>query len=430
MGWSLKNKTYKKFHKIHTAVGLFISFNFLLLSLTGILLLFKDEFSPSPSKPLGEPWVNSLSAGLTETKAQFPKLYPLAAFQDHKKAHWIQIRLGESAKTPLREARKITYDIREKKIRGEAKKEESGFFPWLLELHRELFLGFFGKMYIGFVGFLYVFLLISGFFIYGRMMKKRSFGDIRNPFKLKLADLHKYLGVTSFGWALIVGFTGTLLAFNSLIIKAFQYSTLNQLISKYENSVNSEVSGSGVLGHAIANVQNQNLEGEISFVSFPGTEFGVPGHFVFLMEKFWLGRQQASQILLSSADSGGLREVVNLPFYLKALILSEPLHFGNYGGLLFKIIWLLFALCSLLVMIMGVATYWSRTRKMKEKTRLSPLKNSVPGKVAYAWPLVFIFTIVAGVVGCLFQEGLYFFTSLLLFCIPLVVLVSKARFRV
>jgi uncharacterized iron-regulated membrane protein len=338
--------------------------------------------------------------------------------------------LGKSVATPLREAQKITYDIREKKIRDEAKKEESGFFSWLLELHRELFLGFAGKMYIGFIGFLYVFLLISGFFIYGRMMKKRSFGDIRNPFKLKLADLHKYLGVTSFGWALIVGFTGTLLAFNSLIIKAFQYSTLNQLISKYGNAANSEGPGSGVLGHAIANVQNQNLEGEISFVSFPGTEFGVPGHFVFLMEKFWLGREQASQILLSSADSGGLSEVVDLPFYLKALILSEPLHFGNYGGLAFKIIWLLFALCSLLVMLMGVATYWSRTRKVKEKTRLSPLKNSVPEKVAYAWPSVFILTIVTGVVGCLFEEGLNFFVSLLLFSIPLVILFSKARFRV
>ena len=42
------------------------------------------------------------------------------------------------------------------------------------------------------------------------------------------------------------------------------------------------------------------------------------------------------KVTITLLDVAGIRE---MPWYAKALSLSRPLHFGDYGGLLLKIIW-------------------------------------------------------------------------------------------
>lgn len=64
-----------------------------------------------------------------------------------------------------------------------------------------------------------------------------------------------------------------------------------------------------------------------------------------------------------------------LPWYLRLLLLSEPLHFGNYGGLPLKLIWLAFTLVTLAMSVSGVWVTWATRRERKSRQRM---KRSTP----------------------------------------------------
>jgi uncharacterized iron-regulated membrane protein len=51
-----------------------------------------------------------------------------------------------------------------------------------------------------------------------------------------------------------------------------------------------------------------------------------------------------------------------MPWYLRALEISRPLHFGDYGGMPLKIIWALFDVVAIVVLISGIYLWWKRRK--------------------------------------------------------------------
>ena len=51
------------------------------------------------------------------------------------------------------------------------------------------------------------------------------------------------------------------------------------------------------------------------------------------------------------------------PVYLKALLVSQPLHFGDYGGMPLKIIWALLDVMTIVVIGSGLYLWIVRRRK-------------------------------------------------------------------
>ena len=51
-----------------------------------------------------------------------------------------------------------------------------------------------------------------------------------------------------------------------------------------------------------------------------------------------------------------------MPWYLTALELSRPLHFGDYGGLPLKIIWAVLDLITIVVLVSGLYLWLARRR--------------------------------------------------------------------
>jgi len=68
-------------------------------------------------------------------------------------------------------------------------------------------------------------------------------------------------------------------------------------------------------------------------VVFPGSPFGSPYHYVVWTK----GRTPLTSRLFSpvlvNPRSGALVSVVSMPWYLRVLEISRPLHFGDYGGM-------------------------------------------------------------------------------------------------
>ncbi|HCO91664.1 MAG TPA: hypothetical protein DIT40_11905, partial [Alphaproteobacteria bacterium] len=49
-----------------------------------------------------------------------------------------------------------------------------------------------------------------------------------------------------------------------------------------------------------------------------------------------------------------------LPWYVNALLLSQPLHFGDYGGMPLKVLWALLDSVAILVLISGIYLWLKR----------------------------------------------------------------------
>jgi uncharacterized iron-regulated membrane protein len=51
-----------------------------------------------------------------------------------------------------------------------------------------------------------------------------------------------------------------------------------------------------------------------------------------------------------------------MPWYITALLVSQPLHFGDYGGLPLKIIWAALDLLAIVILGSGIYLWWKRRR--------------------------------------------------------------------
>ncbi|MGE4404413.1 PepSY domain-containing protein, partial [Pseudomonas sp.] len=75
---------------------------------------------------------------------------------------------------------------------------------------------------------------------------------------------------------------------------------------------------------------------------------------------------------LVDAQTGELTDMREMPWYVKTLFLSQPLHFGDYGGLPLKIIWTLLDLVSIVILASGLYLWLGRRKAPLEK-RLAEL---------------------------------------------------------
>jgi uncharacterized iron-regulated membrane protein len=53
---------------------------------------------------------------------------------------------------------------------------------------------------------------------------------------------------------------------------------------------------------------------------------------------------------------------VDLPWYLTALLISQPLHFGDYGGLPMQILWALLDVITIVVLGSGLYLWIARRK--------------------------------------------------------------------
>jgi uncharacterized iron-regulated membrane protein len=65
--------------------------------------------------------------------------------------------------------------------------------------------------------------------------------------------------------------------------------------------------------------------------------------------------------------------VVKMPWYLRALEVSRPLHFGDYGGLPLKVLWALLDLIT--IVLLGSGLYLWIARRQSHAARLARIST-------------------------------------------------------
>jgi uncharacterized iron-regulated membrane protein len=234
----------------------------------------------------------------------------------------------------------------------------------LLKLHTDMFAGLPGKLFLGLMGILFCVAIISGIVVYAPSMRKLKFGTYRQdrPRVVRWLDVHNLAGILLVVWTLVVGFTGVINTWADLVIKIWQFGQLAEMTAQYKDKPPPAKYSS--VEAAVETVRRAELDMRPAFIAFPGTIFSSKNHYAIFMR----GNSPLTSRLLKPAlidvETGKLTDSRPLPWYVATLLLSQPLHFGNYGGMLLKIIWAVLDVITIAVLGTGVYL-WVRRRRSR-----------------------------------------------------------------
>ncbi|WPO44457.1 PepSY-associated TM helix domain-containing protein [Tardiphaga sp. 42S5] len=241
----------------------------------------------------------------------------------------------------------------------------------MLRLHTDMYLGLPGKWFMGVMGFLFMIAIISGVVLYWPFTRRLNFAAIRKQKSRRVLwlDWHNLLGVVTIVWALVVGGTGVINAYAEVMLGIWQRNELAAMAAPYAGKPTPTQLAS--LDKVVGNAMKTTPGMDPAFIAFPGTPFTSTHHFaVFLRGDTPLTSRLVKPVLLDG-ETGEVSDTSELPTYLKAVLVSQPLHFGDYGGMPLKIIWALLTVFTIIVLGSGLYLWAVKRSKVRRGARLS-----------------------------------------------------------
>lgn len=365
----MKATTTRKLLSVHRWCGLIVSLNVALFAVTGVLLMFHEEIDELlgvlPESTGGEV-KTSLAQAIELASAGTPNSTALWASRDPEHAHLGYVGVAPKGAKLFADSKAVAVDLEQGK-RVENLDFEKTFSSMVFQLHAQLLMGPAGALLVGAIGLAFLLSLITGAIIYGPMMVRFRFGTLRKDRALRtlMGDLHKLIGVATFGWNVVVVVTGILLSVGSMLLQFYAATELQQLAAKHGAS--ELVTDFSTVDAAIARAEATSGGRVLQFVALPGSEYASAGHYAIIMH----GKQGLDErmLTLALADARDPSKVEHhgFPLYLRALMISQPLHFGDYGGYPLKVVWTLFALLSLGLAVSGV---WITLSQRKQRAAI------------------------------------------------------------
>ena len=253
----------------------------------------------------------------------------------------------------------------------------TGRFTYIMfKLHVDMFADLPGKLFLGFMGLLFCIAIISGIVVYAPSMRKLDFGTYRKhrPRIVRWLDVHNLAGILLVMWTLVVGFTGVINTWADLVVKMWQFGQLGEMTAEYRDRT---VPTNPTSLNAAVEIAARAVPAGMtpSFVAFPGSFLSSKVHYAV----FFRGNTPLTSRLLKpaliNAETGKLFGTLDLPWYVSTLFVSQPLHFGDYGGMPLKILWAI--LDVLTIIVLGTGVYlWLRRRKTGVSTIRAIAQNS------------------------------------------------------
>ncbi len=360
---------------IHKWTSLVCTLFLLVLCLTGLPLVFREEIGawldddpPYATLPPDTP-AASVDGMVAEGLRRYPGQIVTSIFVDDDEPQ-VLVSMAPSwqAFTADPGSRHwLKFDARTASLLKESDppgRQHLGFLNLMLHLHQDLFADLAGELFLGAMGLFFVTALVSGVVLYAPFMRRLPFGTVRlgRSRRLKWLDLHNLLGVVVLAWMLVVGFTGVVNELSTPLFALWQRTEVQAMLRPWQGQAVPAATGLSSPDAAFRTARQAVPGMQVISLVYPGSRFGTPYHY-FLWAK---GNTPLTSRLFSpvlvDARTGALAAIVRMPWYLRALELSRPLHFGDYGGMPLKIIWALLDLVTIAVLGSGLYLWLSRRR--------------------------------------------------------------------
>ncbi|MBS0452807.1 MAG: PepSY domain-containing protein [Proteobacteria bacterium] len=362
---------------IHKWSSLVCTVFMLLLCLTGLPLIFHHEIGhllgtevEAPELPVDQARKRaSLDDVLKAANALYPeRVVQFVSQEENSDKVWFVTLTPTPA--PTYDFKSVAVDARTGQVLAQPKVDE-GFMWVMLKLHVDLFAGLAGKLFLGFMGLLLLVAIVSGVVLYSPFMRKLEFGTVRRERRprLKWLDLHNLLGIVTLVWAFTVGATGMINTWADLVIKYWQYDQLSHILQPYQGQPLVATTERGSVQRSLDVALQSSPGNKLSFIAFPGTAFSSPHHNTVFLRGDTPMTSKLLQPVLVDAKTNDITASPHLPWYLTALLVSQPLHFGDYGGMPMQIIWALLDVATIIVLGSGLYLWLKRGNPVHEHHR-------------------------------------------------------------
>jgi len=379
-------------YAIHKWSSLVCTLFLLLLCVTGLPLVFSAEIYDwvyaEKLQYVEHPAVRgqaSLDDMVAESMRRYPKERVTSVFvdDDEPRAAVSMSPSRKAAPDDTDSQHSIWFDTRTGAVLKDSPpsgSREANLLNWVHQLHEDLFLGSFGELLLGSMAILFVLALSSGILLYGRFMKRLNFGTMRTSRnrRLKWLDLHNLLSIAMAAWMAVVGMTGLVNELSGPLFGVWQNTTVKEMLAPWQEKIPPQPKDLASVQQAFDTAQQAVSGMRIVSLVYPGGRFGSPHHYLLWAQ----GKTALTSFLYSpilvDAKTGRLTAVVKMPWYLRALELSRPLHYGNYGGVPLKIIWALLDVLTIVVLASGLYLWFARRKAMDARIKQLALGKNPP----------------------------------------------------
>ncbi|MDR6536208.1 PepSY domain-containing protein [Variovorax soli] len=378
----MNSRRVKAWAWVHKWSSLVCTVFMLLLCITGLPLIFHHEIGhllgtevEAPKMPTDTPRA-SLDRVISVAHALHPeRVVQFVSQPEDDDGLWFVTLTPTPA--PTEDFKSVAVDARTAQVLAQPKFDE-GFMWVMLKLHVDLFAGLPGKLFLGFMGLLLLVAIVSGVVLYAPFMRKLEFGAVRRERRprLKWLDLHNLLGIVTLVWAFTVGATGMINTWADLVIKYWQYDQLSALLAPYKGQAETPKAERGSVQRSLEVALERAPGMKINFIAFPGTAFSSPHHNTVFLRGNEPFSARLLQPVLVDARTNDVTAAPKLPWYLAALLVSQPLHFGDYGGMPMQILWALLDVATIIVLGSGLYLWLKRGKAVPA---VAPAKDARQG---------------------------------------------------
>lgn len=346
---------------------------FFVLCVTGTILIFHHEIEKLlgtlPEVEASADAARSPIAPMVRVaEAQSPERKPMWLFFDPDAPERVAVGMGPQGAVKFDEVHPAFFNA----CTGEYLKSvdfSKTLTGFMLTLHANWFLDLPGQLFGGVIALLVLLSLLSGLVVYAPYVKRIAFGAVRGRpgSRLKQLDLHNLIGVVVLGWAFVVSLTGVFLALASIAIQVWANTELKEMVAKTPPASAAAASGPASIDAVIATAQNALPHRELRFITFPGTELSGDRHYTALLYGKSGYDDKLFEIVMIEAATGKVTDIRAAPWYVKVIMLSEPLHFGDYGGLPLQLLWFACTWLTMFIVGNGAWLWWTRRRTARRR---------------------------------------------------------------
>ena len=351
----------KNVYVLHKWFGLIGGLFLLMLSLTGIVLLYSEPLdralNPELTQVMPAGQRLSVDSLLNVVKKQYPQAKINGLLLQTENPDWAVVVEASVERKRLI----ITQNPYSGIVLGSREREQT-LHRQILKIHEHLTIGDWGHFILLIVGFCLLGLVATGLWYYRRsLLGVFKIGVRQRNLYLKNSDLHKLVGVCAFLFLLVIGGTGTFMHWEKVERMfdeepkrseppAAAIATANQASAPLEMLVKKAAT---IVPNFVA-----------QYVAFPRDGQGPIAVRGRRPESNRLLGKFTTEVLFD-AQSGELKGVENQEdkdFEAKIEGSMEQIHFGKYGGWFSRLVYALGSLGLAAMTITGFVIWWKKRR--------------------------------------------------------------------
>lgn len=377
----LSARRARQLFALHRWTGLGTGLVVLFLSVTGSILVFKTEIdrwlnpellvsavtaSASATRDVG------FDGALRSARERFPRMPvdAMSAPQDRADVYSVWMRKGGVL-------HQVTVDSYSGAVLG-GRDYSTSFADVMRQTHVRFFaFGWQGRVVVGAFGVTLLFSSLTGLLIYGRFIRALPrWWSIRGGRGLQIStsDWHKLIGILALAFNLVIAATGAVLGLENLarffpaVGEAIHPGPTEAVLA----NVPATLEGAIPVSSAIARARSA-LEGfEPGYIIFPVA--GASHYQIYGNLSGRIAMRNASGAIVHALSGEVLyrHSAREARLIAKAYNWMDPLHFGYFGGVWTKWLWVLFGLTSAFLSISGFVIWWMKIRRRPARQRRHP----------------------------------------------------------